>query len=203
MSGECSEGELIAQVLHGPDPPQALIGIGSRLARIPFWERRAIGAPGLVRNHGVEAKRAARLAAMWELAERWYPDDRPAVASPRDALLLLGCLRHARREEVVTLLLDARHRAIRVETVAVGTVNASRMQPRDVFGPALRADAVGVILGHNHPSGDPAPSRADRVVTAALRGAADLLGIQLLDHIIVTRNAHYSFREVEGWEDAV
>ncbi len=198
----CSEGELIARVLHGPDPPHALVGMGSRLARIPFWERRALGASGLVRQHGVEARRAARLAALWELAERWTPDDRPAIASPRDALLLLEPLRRARREQVLTLLLDARHRLVSAETVAVGTVNASRLQPRDVFGPALRGDAVAVIIGHNHPSGDPAPSRADRVVTAALRSAADLLGILLLDHIIVARSAHHSFREAEGWDDA-
>jgi DNA repair protein RadC len=69
-----------------------------------------------------------------------------------------------------------------------------------VFGPALRRDAVAVIVGHNHPSGDPSPSRADRVVTAALRGAGDLLGVPVLDHIIVTRRAHHSFRDVEGWE---
>ncbi len=199
--GGCSEGELIARVLHGPDPPHALIGMGARIARIPFWERRALGAAGLVRDHGVETKRAVRLAALWELAERWYPDDRPAVSSPRDALLLLEPLRHARREHVVTLLLDARHRLTSLETVAVGTVNASRLQPRDVFGPALRVDAVAVIIGHNHPSGDPSPSRADRVVTAALRGAAELLGIQLLDHIIVARSAHHSFREADGWDD--
>jgi DNA repair protein RadC len=124
--------------------------------------------------------------------------------SPRDALLLLDRLRAARREEVVVILLDARHRPLGVETVAVGTLNASRLQPRDVFGPALRGDAVAVIIGHNHPSGDPSPSRADRLVTTALRGGGDLLGVPMLDHIIVTRRGHHSFRETEGWDvDAV
>src|SRR5438309_5133819 len=122
---QCSEGELIARVLHGPDPPPALVGMAARLARIPFWERRSLGVDGLVRAHGVESRRAVRLAALWELAERWYPDDRPAISSPRDALLLLEPLRSRRREHVLTLLLDARHRLITAETVAVGTVNAS------------------------------------------------------------------------------
>lgn len=196
-----SEGELIARVLHGPDPPAALVGMTTRIARIPRWERRALGAGGLVRDHGVEARRAARLEALWELAERWSPDDRPAICAPRDALLLLEPLRRSRREEVVALLLDARHRLTGAETIAVGTVNASRLQPRDIFAPALRCDAVAVILGHNHPSGDPTPSRADRVVTAAVRSAAELLGIQVLDHIIVTRAAHFSFREEDDWRD--
>jgi DNA repair protein RadC len=197
---ELGEAELIARVLGGAEPAPELRAMGTRLARIPIWERRALGAAGLTRDHGVNAQRAIRLAALWELADRWYPDDRPAIASPRDAVLLLADLRTARREEIVVLMLDARHRPIARETVAVGTVNASRLAPRDVFGPALRRDAVAVIIGHNHPSGDPSPSRADRVVTAALRGAGDLLGVPVLDHIIVTRRAHHSFRDVEGWE---
>ena len=197
---ELGEAELIARVLGGAEPAPDLRAMGTRLARIPIWERRALGAAGLTRDHGVNAQRAIRLAALWELADRWYPDDRPAIASPRDAVLLFADLRTARREEIVVLMLDARHRPIARETVAVGTVNASRLAPRDVFGPALRRDAVAVIIGHNHPSGDPSPSRADRVVTAALRGAGDLLGVPVLDHIIVTRRAHHSFRDVEGWE---
>jgi DNA repair protein RadC len=197
---ELGEAELIARVLGGAEPAPELRAMGTRVARIPIWERRALGAAGLTRDHGVNAQRAIRLAALWELADRWYPDDRPAIASPRDAVLLLADLRTARREEIVVLMLDARHRPIARETVAVGTVNASRLAPRDVFGPALRRDAVAVIIGHNHPSGDPSPSRADRVVTAALRGAGDLLGVPVLDHIIVTRRAHHSFRDVEGWE---
>ena len=197
---ELGEAELIARVLGGAEPAPDLRAMGTRLARIPIWERRALGAAGLTRDHGVNAQRAIRLAALWELADRWYPDDRPAIASPRDAVLLFADLRTARREEIVVLMLDARHRPIARETVAVGTVNASRLAPRDVFGPALRRDAVAGIIGHNHPSGDPSPSRADRVVTAALRGAGDLLGVPVLDHIIVTRRAHHSFRDVEGWE---
>ena len=197
---ELGEAELIARVLGGAEPAPDLRSMGTRLARIPIWERRALGAAGLTRDHGVNAQRAIRLAALWELADRWYPDDRPAIASPRDAVLLFADLRTVRREEIVVLMLDARHRPIARETVAVGTVNASRLAPRDVFGPALRRDAVAVIIGHNHPSGDPSPSRADRVVTAALRGAGDLLGVPVLDHIIVTRRAHHSFRDVEGWE---
>ncbi|MBV9100229.1 MAG: JAB domain-containing protein [Candidatus Dormibacteraeota bacterium] len=201
---EFGEAELIARALGGAEPGPELRSLGARLCRIPMWERRAAGEAGLVRDHGVAAPRAARLAAMWELAERWYPDDRPTVGSPRDAVLLMERLRSAPREEVVVLLLDARHRPIALDTVAVGTVNASRLAPRDVFTPAIRRHAVAVIIGHNHPSGDASPSRADRTVTAALRSAGDLLGVPVLDHVIVTRLGHHSFRDAEGWEvDAV
>ncbi len=167
---------------------------------MPAWERRALGARGLIRHHGVAPGRAARLAAMWELAERWLPDDRPSITSPREAVLLLSGLRAATREEVWALMLDARHRPICSETVAVGSINSSRLAPRDVLAPALRAGAAALVVAHNHPSGDPAPSRADRVVTEALRNACALIGIPMLDHIIVAARAHHSFREVEGWD---
>jgi len=196
-----SEAELIAQVLGGPEPAAELLRCGTALSRLPFWRRRALGVAGLIREHGVAPERAVRLAALWELAERWYPDDRPSIGSPRDALLLLGDLRSARTERIVAILLDARHRLLRQEVVAVGSINASRLAPRDVLAPALANGAAAVIMAHNHPSGDPTPSRADRHVTAVMREAAALLGMPLLDHIIVARDGHHSFRESEGWSD--
>jgi DNA repair protein RadC len=197
--GSRTEAELIAQVLGGSRPPAQLVECAARVAAVPAWERRVLGARGLVRHHGVGQERAQRLAALWELAERWRPDDRPSVTSPRDAVLMLGGLRAAPREEVWVLLLDARHRPISCETVAVGSINSSRLAPRDVLAPALRAGSAALVV-HNHPSGDPAPSRADRAVTEALRSAAALIGIPMLDHIIVAARAHHSFREVEGWD---
>lgn len=200
--GARTDAELIAQVLAGAEPAAEVLRCGAELAKLPFWERRSLGIAGLVRDHGVAPNRAVRLAALWELAERWYPDERPTITSPRDALLILDGLRGAPTERVDCVLLDARHRPIRVVTVAVGTINASRLQPRDVLAPALVAGAGAVILAHNHPSGDPTPSRADRQVTAALRQGADLVGIRLLDHLIVSRTGHHSFRQDEDWDAA-
>lgn len=84
---------------------------------------------------------------------------------------------------------------------ARGTVNSTRLQPRDVFTPALLVNAASFILAHNHPSGDPSPSSADRLVTAQIRSTAEMLGITMLDHLIVTRDRWHSFREAEGWDD--
>jgi DNA repair protein RadC len=201
--GELSEADLIARVLGGGTPSAVERDLGHQLSRIPAWQRRALGRAGLVREHGLSAARAARLEAVWELAERWQPDERPAVASPRDAVLLLERLRARRTEEVVVILLDARQRPLGIESVAVGSVNASRLQPRDVFATALRCGSVSVILGHNHPSGDPSPSRADRLVTAQIRAAGEMLGVGVLDHVIIARRAHFSFRDAENWDGDV
>jgi len=173
-----------------------------KVAAVPLWERRILGSAGLVGHHGVAPDRALRLAALWELAERWLADDRPTITSPREAVLLLGGLRSAAQEQVWVLLLDARHRPIALETAAVGSVNSSRLTPRDVLAPALRAGSSAFVVAHNHPSGDASPSRADRLVTEALRSAATLIGIPMLDHIIVAARGHHSFREIEGWDVA-
>lgn len=197
-----TDAELIARVIGGMRRSPAVMACADRVARVPLWERRVLGAGGLISEHGIAADRALRLAALWELAERWLPDDRPTVTSPREAVLLLGGLRPAVREQVWVLMLDARHRPLACETVAVGTLNSSRLTPRDVLSPVLRIGAAAFVVAHNHPSGDPSPSRADRVVTEALRSAAALLALPMLDHIIVSARGHHSFREVEGWDVA-
>ena len=122
------------------------------------------------------------------------------MTTPGAALHLLQGLRSAVREEVWVLLLDARHRLISVDPVVAGSLNSARLLPRDVLAPALRAGAAALIVAHNHPSGEVTPSRADRLVTAALRDASRLVGLPMLDHLIVTARSHYSFRETEAWE---
>jgi DNA repair protein RadC len=196
-----SEAELIAEVLGGPEPSPEETRCARDVARLPLWQRRSLGAAGLVREQGVTLERAVRLAALWELADRWYPDDRPTVSSPKDALLLLDHVRHAPTERIVVLLLDNRRRPLGMDVVAVGTLNASRLRPGDVLAPALRAGAGAVIVAHNHPSGDPAPSRADREVTEALRAASSVVGVSFLDHLVLARRGHYSFREAEAWDE--
>ena len=195
-----SEAELIAQVLEGPEPAVHVLQCAEQLAQLPFWQRRALGVAGLVAEHGIAERYAVRLAALWELAERWFPDDRPTVSSPHDALLLVSTLGDDHAESVVVLLLDARYHLIRMETVAVGSANVARLQPRDVLAPALRAGAAAVVVAHSHPSGDARPSPADCRMTAVLREAACVVGLPMLDHLVVARRTHYSFRRAERWD---
>ncbi len=110
-------------------------------------------------------------------------------------------LRHARQERFLVLLLDGRQRLLRIETVSQGTLTASLVHPREVFRPALREAAAALILVHNHPSGDPAPSAEDREVTRRLARAGEILGIRVLDHVIVAERGYRSLRE-EGLFDA-
>ncbi len=117
------------------------------------------------------------------------PDGRAAVA------LFPAALRVAKKEHFHGLYLDARRRLLHQETISVGTLSASLVHPREVFAPALACSAAAVIVGHNHPSGDPSPSEEDREVTRRLRRAGDILGLPLLDHVVVSAGRWFSFRE--------
>jgi DNA repair protein RadC len=104
----------------------------------------------------------------------------------------------ATQEHFQVVCLDTKHQVIDVHTISVGLLNQSLVAPREVFRPAIRDAAAAVILSHNHPSGDPTPSREDVAVTRRLDEAATTIGINLLDHIIVARHGCISLREYEG-----
>ena len=95
--------------------------------------------------------------------------------------------------------LNAKHRPIGLNTVSVGSLTASTAHPREVFKPALTGNAAAVIVAHNHPSGDPAPSAEDVQLTKRLRDAGELLGIRVLDHVILGDGKYYSFVDAGAW----
>lgn len=148
---------------------------------------------------GIGPGKAAALLAAIELARRLCagpPEERPAIKSPQDvAGLVMGEMRHLDREHFRAILLDAKNRALKVETVSVGTLNTSFIHPREVFKSAVKNSAAAIILVHNHPSGDPAPSEEDIRVTRRLVEAGLLLGIEVLDHVVIGDGRFVGFRE--------
>ena len=104
-------------------------------------------------------------------------------------------MRHQRQEALKLLLLNTKTRLIGETNISKGTVNAAVISPRELFVEALQKNAVSIILLHNHPSGDPTPSKEDVLITKRIRDAGDLIGIELLDHIIIGNNCYISLRE--------
>ena len=104
-------------------------------------------------------------------------------------------MRHQKRESMKLLLLNTKSRLIGESDISKGTVNASIVSPRELFVEALQKNAVYIILLHNHPSGDPSPSREDILVTQRIHDAGEMIGIELLDHIIIGDNRYVSLRE--------
>lgn len=132
-----------------------------------------------------------------ELKRRRYRGLRPPeVNSPQQAYAVLKPLIDDwSREHFLAVLLNARNGVVGVETVSVGSLSASIVHPREVFKPAIVASAAGIVLGHNHPSGDPEPSPEDLSVTKRLAEVATLMGIELHDHVIFTKRTFVSLKE--------
>lgn len=161
------------------------------LASAPLSEIRALP--------GIGAANAARLAAACELGGRLQRERRGrrvVLSSPRAVWRHLAYeLRDRDRERFLALCLNARNELVRETVVSMGSLNASIVHPREVFKPALACSAAAIVIVHNHPSGDPAPSREDQEVTQALSEAGQLLDIPLHDHVIIGADSYYSFRD--------
>jgi DNA repair protein RadC len=132
-----------------------------------------------------------------EVTKRRYRGRAPKpVRGPDDVVALIGRkLRTETREHFLVLLLNARHECVAVETVSIGSLNASIVHPREVFRPAVLAASASIIVAHNHPSGDPEPSEEDLSITRRLGQVGELLGIGLLDHVIIAARGVVSLRE--------
>lgn len=149
---------------------------------------------------GLGAAKAAAVCAAFEVGRRVAGQElRPGtpVTDPEQVFRAFHSrVRDARQESFWVLLLDGRHRFGREVAITLGTLTASLVHPREVFGPAVREAAAAVVLVHNHPSGDARPSREDIAVTRRLARAGWLLGIPVLDHVVVADRGWSSLREL-------
>lgn len=151
----------------------------------------------LLRADGIGPTKAARLAAAFELGARLAREERPAlprIREPDDVVRLFGGrLRDLQVEEFHLLALDSQSQVLREVLVTRGLLNSSLVHPREVFRAAIVEAAAGIIVVHNHPSGDPTPSAEDRAVTRQLAEAGRLLDLPLYDHVIIAGDRFVSF----------
>lgn len=124
---------------------------------------------------------------------------RKRLASSTDVWSAMADLGKSDREHMVVFDLDTRHRVIERRIVAIGTMTSVEVHPREVFKPAIMNGAAAMVLSHNHPSGDPTPSREDIALTTRLREVGDLVGITVLDHVVVGAEGYVSLADRGGW----
>jgi DNA repair protein RadC len=200
-----SDAELIAIMLRTGLPGCSAIDLGrlliqrhgsiSGLARCSVEELAAI--------KGVGPAKAVQLAAAFGLASRLARENlsRQRLDSPELIHDLLGVeMKQLTRESLRVVLLDTKYFLLRIQEISLGSLNESIAHPREVLQPAILYSAYAFILVHNHPSGDPMPSDSDRRLTTRLKSAADLLQINMLDHVILGtgdggRQPYFSFKE--------
>jgi DNA repair protein RadC len=154
--------------------------------------------PRLQDLRGLGGAKSLMLAAAMELGRRRYASTLRRISSPEDAFDAVKHYGDRSQEHFLTLCLDGAHHLTGVELVTVGLLNRAMVHPREVFAPAIAIRCAAVIIAHNHPSGNLDPSEEDHEVTRRIASAGEILGIQLLDHIIFSRTAWISLRERQG-----
>ncbi|WP_054943580.1 RadC family protein [Paenibacillus ihuae] len=147
---------------------------------------------------GLNEKQSFHLMAVFEMARRMggvNPDEELIIRSSKDVRDAVSDLKFFDKEHFVCLFLNTKNRVLGRETISVGTMSSSLVHPREVFKAAIRRGSASVIFAHNHPSGDPTPSREDIEVTNRLSEAGSLLGIDVLDHVVIGGDKWVSIRE--------
>lgn len=196
-----SDVELLAIILRaGSQEATALDLAGRLLSTFGSFRRLADCAVGeLTRVRGIGPAKAAQVKAALAIARRYAGERMPPGTSVTGSERLFQYMREKfsglKKEHFYTLMLDTKHRIIREERVAVGSLSESVVHPREVFKTAIRESAAKVIFVHNHPSGSPEPSPQDRRLTARLCEAGRVVGIEVLDHLIVGQESYFSFAE--------
>lgn len=199
---QLSSTELIALLLGSGSRGESVLILAQRiLALCPggLKQLRKKSSAELMALPGVGPAKAALLLAAIEFADRLEYEAAPQPEMIKSAQAVYTYLRpkigHLSREVFVVLCLNTAGALIHEEIISMGTINQSIVHPREVFTGAIHHSAASILIAHNHPSGNPEPSRDDIAVTRRIKEAGELLGITLLDHLIVTDKECLSFRE--------
>ncbi len=197
------DNELVAIILGSGSRACGALELANRLlACAGGLHGLARATPDQMRVGGIGAARAAQVAAAVELGRRTLVRsalERPQYQTPQQlASYLLPQYGTAPTEQFGIVMLDTKHRVIRTRIVSMGGLDATIVQPRDVFREATAASAAAIVLFHNHPSGDPTPSEDDLALTRRMVRAGDIMGIDVLDHLILCEQRYYSVVEAGG-----
>ncbi len=200
-ASQLSNRELLAILIKCGTQELSVLGLADRIL-VEFSSLRELSGATweeLTTVRGIGKAKAAELLAALELGRRAADSSfevRDAISKPEDAArLVMSEMRLLDREHFVVLMLNTKHRVMAKKTISIGHLDAALVHPRELFKDAIRRSSAAVVLVHNHPSGDPTPSRDYMAVTKRLCEAGSLLGIQVLDHLVVGDNQFVSLKE--------
>ncbi len=201
-SKKLSNTEILAILIQTGSKNESALELAQRvleLMKSGIHELNNMTVQELCKVKGIGPSKAVQILAAVELANRINMDEfliKEKILSPTDIYNYLGQdMKHFKKEVFRTVFLDTKNRVIDYEDISVGSLNASIVHPREVFNRAIKKSAAGVILMHNHPSGNPSPSNEDINITKRLSQAGDLLGIKVLDHVIIGIGKYFSMKE--------
>jgi len=188
-----SDHELLAILLGSGTKGHGVMAVARRILKAFDASGTTLNALDLQKIDGVGPAKAAILTAAMEFARRRIRPEGIKIATPADVLPLIRHLADRKQEHFLCISLNGANEVIATRTVSVGLVNRTQVHPREVFADPITDRASAVIVAHNHPTGNLAPSREDQAITHRLKAAGETLGIRVLDHIIFSHRGYYSF----------
>jgi len=192
--------ELVSIILNTGYRDENVLELSQRI--IKEYGSKAIASEKnvgrIMETLGIPIVKACQIVACFELGRRFFqeqPGKMPAIRGPEDVFVYLEDMKKLKKEQFRGLYLNARNKVIHDEVISIGTLTANLVHPREVFQPAIEYLACGVIVAHNHPSGDPDPSEDDLEITRKLASVGKTMDIELLDHIIIGSKRYVSLKE--------
>ena len=191
-----SDSELLAILLRTGTKDCNVIELSKKiLKKFPGEKLLSASIKDLSEIHGLGKVKAGEIIACLEFGKRILKDKKSTlILSPKDVWENCQDIRDHKKEHFVVFFLDTRNQQIQREVISIGTLNANLVHPREVFEPAIKCSAAQIIVCHNHPSGNPEPSDEDLAITRRLQEAGKILGIEVLDHVIVTKTTYLSIK---------
>ena len=196
-----SDADLLAIILRTGTQETNVLELSKKILRKFKNDLKNITIDKLKEVPGLGEIKACQIIAALELSNRLMREnDQPQLISPEKVFESVKEIRESKKEHLLAIYLDVKNREISREVISIGTLTANLVHPREIFEPAIRQLAAGIIIVHNHPSGESEPSKEDIEVTKQLQKAGKLIGISIIDHIIVTKDSFYSF---DSWHKSV
>lgn len=196
------EYELLAILLRTGVPKKNVLEVSrSLLKQYPLEKLLELKLDTLRSIKGVGSAKASTLIAAFELSKRALQKGLGVfhtILKAQDALPLVSHIKNSKKEHFIAIYLNSRKQVIHQETISIGSLDSSLVHPREVFQPAIQVCAAAALFVHNHPSGDVSPSSEDLLITKRLCHAGQLLGIEVLDHIIIAKENYLSLREQDA-----
>ncbi len=191
-----SDEELLAIILRTGTRKADLMKLSKTLISLGWKKLEELSIEELKKVEGLGEVKAIEIKALLEISKRIHRSlKEEKIKNPKDAFSAVKDLFDKNKETLVALYLDLGNRVLRREVIAIGSINTVFSQPRDILKPALEVSAFGIIVAHNHPGGEAEPSREDIEFTERLKKACEILGFELLDHIIVDDSKFVSLKE--------
>ena len=200
-----SDSELLSVLIRTGSQEQNSLELASSILALNYPDDGMLGLmhltlPKLTSLKGIGRVKAVQLMCVGEISQRIWKrkarENHTAFCSPKAvAEYFQEDMRHLRKEQFYIMLFDTKQKLIRDVLISKGTVNTSLASPREIFIQALKYEAVSLILVHNHPSGDPSPSKQDIALTQKVLEAGSLIGIGLLDHVVIGEHSYVSMKE--------